>query len=250
MPTHTASHPKIKPPRPEPGARNVVALWAAGAAAVILLFLGVLCARWGFADLIVTDAMARQAFLQGEAARTGVPVTAKEADEVVASLLRAQRIDPNNPATAEQLGGAYTIDVQDRRQQGSNRAVNREWAKAYEQYSRAVALRPTSPYAWANRAWTKYYQGKVDMELYVAMQNAINLGPWEPEVQFVVVDLGFALWDEMPIDLRPQILTLAQNGQRRYATQIVAIAQKRGRLTEVCKLEKLASLPACASHRG
>ena len=250
MPTHTASHPKIKPPRPESGARNVVALWAAGAAAGILLFLGVLCGRWGFADLIVTDAMTRQAFLQGETARTGVPVTSKEADEVIASLLRAQRIDPNNPATAEQLGGAYTIDVHDTRQQGSSRAVAREWAKAYEQYSRAVALRPTSPYAWANRAWTKYYQGKVDMELYVAMQNAINLGPWEPEVQFVVVDLGFALWDEMPIDLRPQILTLAQNGQRRYATQIVAIAQKRGRLTEVCKLEKLGSLPACASHRG
>ena len=250
MPTHTASHPKIKPPRLESGARNVVALWTAGAAAGILLFLGVLCARWGFADLIVTDAMTRQAFLQGEAARTGVPVTSKEADEVIASLLRAQRIDPNNPATAEQLGGAYTIDVRETDQQGSNRAVTREWAKAYEQYSRAVALRPTSPYAWANRAWTKYYQGKVDMALYVALQNAINLGPWEPEVQFVVVDLGFALWDEMPIDLRPQVLDLAQNGQRRYAAQIVAIAQKRGRLTEVCKLQKLAALPACISHLG
>ena len=93
-------------------------------------------------------------------------------------------------------------------------------------------------------------QGQLDTELYVALQNAINLGPWEPEVQFVVVDLGFALWDEMPIDLRPQILALAENGQRRYAAQIVAIAQKRGRLTEVCKLEKLATLPACVPHRG
>ena len=250
MPIHTASLPKIKPPRPESGARNVVARWTAGAAAGILLFLGVLCARWGFADLIVTNAMSRQVFLQAEAARTGVAVSSKEADEVITTLLRAQRIDPNNPATAEQLGGSYTIDVQDTRQQGSNRAVTREWAKADEQYSRAVALRPTSPYAWANRAWTKYYQGKVDMDLYVAMQNAINLGPWEPEVQFVVVDLGFALWDEMPMDLRPQILALAQNGQRRYAAQIVAIAQKRGRLTEVCKLEKLASLAACVSNRG
>ena len=247
----TANHQKTKRPRPDPHLLpSLASRSAAVIGACILVGLTVLCARWGSADLLITDAMSRQAFLQGTAARTGKPVTAQEADEVIASLLHAQWIDPNNPATAEQLGGAYTIDVRDTRQQGSNRAVSRQWAKAFEQYSRAVALRPTSPYAWANRAWTKYYQGKVDMALYVALQNAINLGPWEPEVQFVVVDLGFALWDEMPIDLRPQILALAQNGQRRYAAKIVAIAQKRGRLTEVCKLEKLASMPACVSHLG
>ena len=166
----TASHQKTKRLKPNShllpsiAIRSVVVVGA-----VLLVAVCVLCARWGFADLIVTDAMSRQALLQGEAARTGVTVTSKEAEEVITSLLRAQRIDPNNPATAEQLGGAYTIDVRKTDRQGSNRAVTREWAKADEQYSRAVALRPTSPYAWANRAWTKYYQGKVDMELYVAM---------------------------------------------------------------------------------
>lgn len=247
----TANHQKTKRPRPD---SNLLPSLASRSASVIgaLLLVGgcVLCARWGSADLIVTDAMSRQAILQGEAARTGDPIIAKDADDVIASLLHAQRIDPNNPATAEHLGGAYTIDVQYTRQQGSNRAVTRQWAKAFEQYSRAVALRPTSPYAWANRAWTKYYQGQLENELYVALQNAINLGPWEPEVQFVVVDIGFALWDEMPVDLRPQVIALAQNGQRRYAAQIMAIARKRGRLAEVCKLEKLASLPACVSHPG
>ncbi len=247
----TANHQKTKRPRPDPHLLpGLTSRCTTVIGAMLLAGLCVLCARWGFADLIVTDAMSRQAYLQAQAARTGDPVTAQGADEVIAALLRAQHIDPHNPATAEQLGGAYTIDVQDTRQQGSHRAVIRQWPKAFEQYSRAVALRPTSPYAWANRAWTKYYQGQLDTGLYVALQNAINLGPWEPEVQFVVVDLGFALWDEMPVNLRPQVIALAQNGQRRYGAQIVTIARKRGRLAEVCKFEKLASSPACAPHPG
>jgi hypothetical protein len=92
--------------------------------------------------------------------------------------------------------------------------------------------------------------GQVDAEFYLALQSAINLGPWEPEVQFVVVDLGFALWEQMPTDFQPQVMTLAQNGQRRYATQIVAIAQRRGRLPEACKIEKLAAMPACKLNPG
>ncbi|MEO8383929.1 MAG: hypothetical protein ABI583_01705 [Betaproteobacteria bacterium] len=191
------------------------------------------------------DALSTQASIQAQATRTGEAVDAKAVSEVIASLLHSQRIDPANPATAEHLGGAYTIDVQNKRDAGSNGAVTRQWPEAFEQYSRAVVLRPTSPYSWANRAWTKYYLGQVDRDLYVAMQNAINLGPWEPEVQFVVVDLGFALWEEMPVDLRPQVLALAQNGARRYGAQIIAIAQKRGHLTDVCKFEKLSSLQAC-----
>lgn len=222
----------------------------AGVAAGLMLVLGLFCARWGYADLIMTDALSSQSILLGEVTRTGEALSSSGANEVIASLLRAQKIDPDNPATAEHLGGAYTIDVQDASQPGTKRVLTRQWDKAFEQYSRAVALRPTSPYSWANRAWTKYYLGQYDRDLYVALQNAINLGPWEPEVQFVVVDLGFALWDEMPIDLRPQVLTLAQNGQRRYGAQIVAIAQKRGHLADVCKFEKLALLPACKSLAG
>jgi endonuclease V-like protein UPF0215 family len=45
-------------------------------------------------------------------------------------------------------------------------------------------------------------------------------------------------------------MTLAQNGQRRYATQIVAIAQRRGRLPEACKIEKMAAMPACKLNPG
>ena len=250
MSTHTGSPPKTKPPKPDSRLQSALTrIWAVAAAGLLLL-LCVFCARWGFADILVAEALSTQALLQAKATRAGEAVDAKEAREVVASLLRAQHIDPGNPTTAEHLGGAYTIDLQDKREAGPKNALTRQWPQAFEQYSRAVVLRPTSPYSWANRAWTKYYLGQIDRDLYVALQNAINLGPWEPEVQFVVVDLGFALWEEMPVDLRPQVLALAQNGVRRYGSQIIAIAQKRGHLADVCKFEKLASLPACKSVAG
>ena len=250
MPTHTGSPPKTNPPKPDSSLPSVAVRIAAVAAAGLLVSFGAFSALWGFADLVIVDALSTQVLLQAKATRAGAAVDAKAANEVVASLIWAQSIDPGNPAIAEHLGGAYTIDVQEKREAVPAGVVTRQWPQAFEQYSLAVVLRPTSPYSWANRAWTKYYLGQVDRDLYVALQNAINLGPWEPEVQFVVVDLGFALWEEMPVDLRPQVLALAQNGVRRYGAQIIAIARKRGHLADVCKFEKLAPLPACKSVAG
>ena len=111
-------------------------------------------------------------------------------------------------------------------------------------------MRPTSPYSWANLAWTKFHLKQIDAEFYLALDSAIRLGPWEPEVQFVVVDLGFALWQQLPAEMRPKILAIAQNGQRRYGTQIAAIAHQRGRLADVCKFEKLATMPVCKAISG
>ena len=250
MPTHTGSRPKTKPSKPDSRLPSFALRIAAIVAAGLLVSLGAFSARWGLADLVIMDALSTQALLQAKATRAGTSVDAIAVNEVIESLLRAQSIDPNSPAIAEHLGGAYTIDVQENRQATPSGVVTRQWPQAFEQYSRAVVLRPTSPYSWANRAWTKYYLGQVDKGLYDALQNAINLGPWEPEVQFVVVDLGFALWEEMPVDLRPQVLALAQNGARRYGAQIIAIARKRGHLADVCKFEKLVPLPACKSVAG
>lgn len=244
----TANRPKTKPSRPDSRLRRTIAQRSLAAlGAVLLIAVCVLSARLGIADRVSTDAIVRQAALQERTSRTGEPIAANDANAVIDALLLAQRWDPGHPGTAEQLGGAYTLDV---REDGSNGAVSRQWAKAFDQYSNAVVLRPTSPYSWANRAWTKYYLGQMDEALYAALTNAMRLGPWEPEVQFVVTDLGFALWETLPAEMRPKVLVVAQNAQNRYATQILAIAQKRGRLADVCKFEKLVAKPACTAISG
>ena len=219
----------------------------AGSGAFLLIGVCVLCARWGMADLGLVDATARQTALQERIAGNGAPADVQEVRAIGEALTRAQHLEPGNPATAEQLGSLFALNVRDA---ATGNAIGSQRARALEQYSMAVAMRPTSPYSWANLAWTKYYLGQVDAAFYRALDNASRLGPWEPEVQFVVVDLGFALWDELPVEWRARILTTARNGQQRYAAQIAAIAQKRGRLADVCKFEKLVALAVCKPISG
>lgn len=244
----TASPPKTKPRRPDSRPHRITAgpiLPCIGA--LLLIGVCVICARWGLADRIVVDASERQSALQERIARTGEPADAREVASLADAFLLAQRFEPGNPDIPEQLGGLYALKVRD----GSAGGVTgNQGANALEQFSSAVAMRPSSPYAWANLARIKYAQGQVDDVFYRALDNAMRLGPWEREVQFTVVDLGFALWDKAPTALRPQILSVVQNGLTRDAAQILAIAQKRGRLAEVCKFEKLASVAACKPISG
>ena len=242
----TANPPKTKKRQtPDSLSRRALAGRSLAAiAALLLIGTCVLCARWGYADLVAADASSRQAAMQEHAAKTGELADAPQANTLRDELMLAQRFDPRNPTTAEQLGGLYALNVRE------GGAIRNQRAKALEQYSQAVVMRPTSPYSWASLAWTKYYLGQVDAEFYRALDAAIQLGPWEPEVQYLVVDLGLALWDELPPGMRPKIMTIAQNGTRRYAPQIIAIARKQARLAEVCKIEKLRVMPACKTVSG
>ncbi len=245
----TASHPKTRRrPRPESHAEHsftarVVALGGA----VTLCAACVLCARWGFSEIILSEAITRQEALAERSMRTGEAALTREIREINEALVLAQRIDPGNPTTAESRGSLHLLNV---RESDDGYATGGQQSIALEQFALALALRPGSPYTWANLARTKYNLGLVDAQFHLSMRNAILLGPWEPEVQFAVVDMGLALWDELPSDLRPKVLAMAQNGQRRYAKEIVAIAERRRRLSDICKFEKLALMPACKAESG
>lgn len=240
----TASRPATKKPR-RPDSRShrtVAGRILAVVGALFLMGASVQSARWGFGEIVLADALVRLDELAGRAGGRGDAVLLREVAAIDDALQLAQRIDPGNPATAEARGGLHSLIV---RESADSIPVGGQRALALGQFATAVDLRPTSPYTWANLARTRYALGLIDEAFYRALRHAIRLGPWEPEVQFAVVDMGFALWDEMPADLRPGVLAMAQNGQRRYAAQIVAIAQTRGRQAEVCVFEKLAALPAC-----
>ena len=242
----TANPPKIKPRRPDiaplPGmAGRSLAVFGA----IVLSSVCFVCARWGIADVITEDAVSRQRALQEIALKTREPADAVNANAIRDALLAAQRLEAGNPTLAEQLGELYALAV---RGEGAGGTAGAQHTKALEQYSKAVLLRPTSPYSWANFAWIKYQLGQADPIFYRALENAARLGPWEPEVQFTVADLGFATWDEMPQRLRSQIVEIAKNSQRRYAEKLVAVAARRGRLALVCAFEKLVTLPTCVAH--
>jgi hypothetical protein len=242
----TASHPKTEPRRPDPRPVSppygtIAGRAFAGLLALLLIGVCVMSARRGLADQIAVDAAGRVSALQQRIVSTGESADAREVTSLIDAFLLAQRFEPDNPGLSEQLGGLYAINI---RTSGNQRA------KALEPFASAVSMRPTSPYAWANFARIKYYQSQVDGEFYRALDNAMRLGPWEREVQFAVVDLGFAQWDTAPIALRPRILSMVQNGLRRDSEQMLTIAIKHGRLAEVCMFEKLALTAACKPAPG
>ena len=114
---------------------------------------------------------------------------------------------------------------------------------------RAAALRPTSPYTWASLAEALYANGKVDARFFAAMERVVETGPFEREALFVVIDLGMATWDSAPKSTQLAIQTALKNADRRESATIATIAQRRGKLEQVCGLPNTGKLPSCAPEK-
>src|SRR5204862_10585 len=116
-------------------------------------------------------------------------------------LEKALRLNPGDPGVAEDLGRLHEI-----RARGAPSAVSKaELQRALGYFKISAAARPTSPYTWANIAFAQSRLGVIDADFYRAIDNAALLGPWEPEVQLTLADIGFRYWDRMPKSARATI---------------------------------------------
>lgn len=212
---------------------------AAWVAAILLLAGAIPAVRWAWADLEASDAWRIQRTWQPRFNQTGRLPDVAEWTDMQARIKAIRRIDPVNPAWIERNGNLLAWRVRD------GETIRTQYAETRDRFAEAVVAMPSSGYAWANLAWVKYQLGEIDARFFGALEQAARLGPWEPEVQVAVVDLGFAAWDEMPASLRATVRQMAENGSRRNAQGILTISAGRGRLTEVCGFEKLSSMAEC-----
>ncbi|MBL8511082.1 MAG: hypothetical protein JNM52_05505 [Betaproteobacteria bacterium] len=188
---------------------------------------------------MLTQSIDRQDVMQKHFARTDEVSAPTDWQAAYTELEQSLRWDTSNPAIVEQMGTLWVM------RGNVGNTIHTSYTEAVRYFERAAVLRPTSPYIWANLAWVKYQLGEVDNVFYSALANAINMGPWEREVQMIATDLGLALWDEMPQTLRPMLLQIVQNGQQRYATEIGQIAARRGKLGLVCRFDNMAKSKQC-----
>ena len=65
--------------------------------------------------------------------------------------------------------------------------------------------------------------------------NAANFGPYELEVQRTVVDLGFALWNELTPEGKKVVDESVIRGMRIKPLEFLQVAQRRGRLELACR---------------
>lgn len=194
---------------------------AALAAALALAWLGVVAWRMGHAETLVYDAAHESA--AWTAAGTQPPPQAIE--RVGEDLERAARALPDSAAIEELLGNLAEL----RRERPDHLDV------ALAHFTRAVALRPTSPYAWAAVVRVKYGQGDTGRSFAAALRRAALLGPAEPEVQRTLVDYGLAVWDEVGADTRRAVEATVAGAMVRDPAGTLQVAERRGRLAIACR---------------
>jgi len=108
-------------------------------------------------------------------------------------------------------------------------------ANAVVHLTHALARRPGSPYTWANLAEAKYLQGETDANFELALRQAAELGPAEPEVQRMVANYGLAVWKEVSPETRTAIDRMIGAGVRRNPLEMLQISERRGRLNTACR---------------
>ncbi len=150
----------------------------------------------------------------------------------VDALGAAQRLAPEDPSLYDHLGVAYDLAAAAFDPKGRWN-VHTEFALLH--FQQAAARRPTSPYSWASIATMKYRLGRIDEELFQALALSMRLGPWEPQVQIMVSDLGLALWDRLDTHQKGEIRENWRRTAVRQADQLAKLAIARKRVDLLCK---------------
>jgi hypothetical protein len=152
--------------------------------------------------------------------------------EAITTLIDALALTPDDPTLIEHLGIALEL-----RATGSPPGINSQrldLAQALVSFRKAAALRPTSPYTWANILLAKYRLGQVDDEFFGAMRHALDFGPWEPAVQLIVADTGLGAWERLDSGLRGRVSENLQRAAVRQADALARIATYQRRIDLVC----------------
>ena len=114
--------------------------------------------------------------------------------------------------------------------------------EAYTHYKKAISLRPTWPYAWVNLALVKYRLGETDDEFYYALHKADELGPWEPGVQRVIVDIGLHYWNSLSSDERKFVLNIIEKSlkhtARKHSIDVLDLTKRYGKLELMCLIHE------------
>ena len=205
-------------------ARSFAALFSAA-----ILAAGIYTAtQRGLADVHSTNA--RLALAAGaNADRTPRSETIAPA---LASLREARMFEPSNPHYVEQV--ARLRELQALRLEPRDPARREGLRQSLAQYREAAALRPGSPYVWASIAMLKVRLNDMDFEFYGALERAGRLGPWEPQVQLAMIDVGMASWGWLARPGKEWVLGALERGLLREAPEIKRIAAVHGTLPQLC----------------
>ena len=201
-----------------------------------LLYLTYIAGNWGLADIYVSSSITvLDKWRYGKKILNG-----DDWDKLRADLSYALEYDPDNPNIHQYL--ALALEGRFAYIAPKNKEAMPSRREAYTHYKKAISLRPTWPYAWANLALVKYRLGETDDEFYHAMHKADELGPWEPGVQSVIVDIGLHYWNSLSRDERTFILNMIDkslhHSSRKHSVDVLDLTKRRGKIELVCLIHE------------
>jgi len=191
-------------------------LWILG---VLLIFVIFSAVRIGAADFL-------SEYIRNEMAAWSASAASPEASDLAAvsrALDLAQWISPGNPNHYEDRA---RLDMVRSGMPGTTVTERAERLRhGLEPIRQAIALRPASPYSWAILLRLKNDLGEYDAEFRRSLERTVALGPWEPELQLVVADIGWSAWAGLPDTEREMVRENLVRGMKRQAEAMLAIAQ-------------------------
>ncbi len=153
----------------------------------------------------------------------------------------AHELDPRQPNYLEDIARLDELRVPPAK---AGEAPAQEYLRqALGLQRQAARLRPGSPYTWANIALLKGRLAETDREFDAALRNAALLGPWEPEVQITLADVGFRHWNTLTPETQAALRANAARALRLHSAKIFELAKRTGRLDVLCAAPGVARFP-------
>ena len=161
---------------------------------ILLLLLALASLGTSLADLY---AMRGRAYLERWDHQKEPPRSEALADADGAFAI-AKFLDPLNPSLHHD--SARALEWHTFRRNPSGEAAQAQMLAALREFRRAARLRPMWPYTWSAIGRLKLRLDQLDEEFDTAVERAVRLGPWEPEVQLAMAEIrllaGFRLSDQ------------------------------------------------------
>ncbi len=203
---------------------------------VLLAFLIVSITRLGVADIYAQASYRTLKAWQ----LSPFEMSDKKWDDIQNDLERAREFDPANPELLMALGQAHEGRFADAGIQLPEGRTDRE--QALEYYRQSVQLRPGWPYGWIDLALVKYRLGELDREFHDAVLLSLELGPSEPGVQKVLIEIGLHGWndvnDEMHTLVFDTIKKALAHTDKQHVNTIISLLEEYNILYYACLAAK------------
>ncbi len=125
-------------------------------------------------------------------------------------LQRAARWNPGDAWVSMRLARLYQWRAYEQRLWSELATRSRQ--QVIDHIRRATRQRPSWGLTWAALSAAKVDAGEIDDEMLAALSRAVDLGPWERQVQHQVISAGIRAWGGLPDPMRQSILNMVRRG--------------------------------------